>query len=301
MTLRYALRCLQTVQVVQVVGALGRAPVLVRFVLRWHGLHVQIRHDLRARRVLLSRGHLRQLPTLVLHYHRALVVGQQGRRILQNFPPVVIPLEAPGQPALARQRLVRLSHHLGALHLDVVHVRRLRLIRRVTEQANVRLHLGQGAVRRADHRRWFLVEAGYGKRGLGGSRVRWRRWVIDFAGHARGSRHLEEGRAKKKRGVNKTSSRRFSRGEAKRKETRLLSRLIIPVEPEAQWPRNRRPFVERPRDPWPRPACATSRPRPGGAPSSPDSPSPVAVAPSRPAPSPPSPAPPAPVAAAARR
>lgn len=275
------------------VGALRRAPVLVRFVLRWHGLHVQIRHDLRARRVLLSRGHLRQLPTLVLHYHRALVIGQQGRRILQNFPPVVIPLEAPGQPALARQRLVRLSHHLGALHLDVVHVRRLRLIRRVTEQANVRLHLGQGAVRGADHRRWFLVEAGDGKRGLGGSRVRWRRWVIDFAGHARGSRHLGGGGRKKE--VNKTSSRILV---AKRKET--LSRLI-PVEPEAQWPRNRRPFVERRRDPWPRPACATSRPRPGGAPSSRDSPSPVAVAPSRPAPSPPSPAPPAPVAAAARR
>lgn len=88
---------------VQVVGALRWAPVLVRFVLRWNGLHVQIRHDLRARRVLLRRRHLRQLPAFVLHYHRTLVIRQQRRRILQNLPPVMIPLEAPGQTAaLAR-------------------------------------------------------------------------------------------------------------------------------------------------------------------------------------------------------
>lgn len=77
--------------------------------------------------------------------------------------------------------------------------------------------------------------------------------------------------------------------------------LRLPVESEVQWLRNRRLFVGRQRDLWPRPVCAISRPRPGGVPSSPDFPFRVAVAPSRPAPSPPAPAPPAPVAVAERQ
>lgn len=146
-----------------------------------------------------------------------------------------------------------------------------------------------------------------GKRRLRGSRVRWRWWVIDFAGHARGSRHLREDKKKKTVVVNDELYKKEKKElkPEKGKEGNILTDLVfsrdLPVESEAQWLRNRRLFVERQRDLWPRPVCAISRPRPGGVPSSPDFPFHVAVAPSRPAPSPPAPAPPAPVAVAERQ
>lgn len=151
------LRGLQTVQVMEM-RALRRTSVLVshRFVLLLllllllsrqrlrDRLNAQIGHHLRAGRVRGGRYLLLDVPAVVLDDDRALVIGQEGRWIRQHFPTVMITLHTATET---------LSHHSLVLHvilhLDVVHVRVLGLVRRIAEEADVRLGLRQSTVRRS--------------------------------------------------------------------------------------------------------------------------------------------------------